>query len=71
MAHTCNPSLLGRQRSEGSRCKASLGKYFERPYIKITRVKWTGGVTQMVECLLCKGEALSSDPNPIKNKKTI
>jgi hypothetical protein len=27
---------------------------------------WTGGVAQAVECLLCKDEALSSNPNPIK-----
>jgi hypothetical protein len=27
---------------------------------KITRAKWAGGVAQVVECLLCKHEALSS-----------
>jgi hypothetical protein len=28
------------------------------------RAKWTGGVAQEVERLLCKGETLSSHPNP-------
>jgi hypothetical protein len=28
---------------------------------KITKVKWTGGVAQAIECLLCKCEALSSN----------
>jgi hypothetical protein len=35
--------------------------------------KWTGGATQVVEHLLCKGEALSSNPRPTikKKKKTV
>jgi hypothetical protein len=37
---------------------------------KITSVKWTGGMTQAVEHLLCKCEALSSNPSPTKNKQT-
>jgi hypothetical protein len=28
---------------------------------KITRAKWTGDVAQALECLLCKGKALSSN----------
>jgi hypothetical protein len=35
----------------------------ETPISKITRAKWTVGVVQVVECLLCKGEALSSNPS--------
>jgi hypothetical protein len=31
--------------------------------------KWTGGVAQAVHCLLCKGEALSSNSSPTKKKK--
>jgi hypothetical protein len=34
----------------------------ETPISKITRAKWTGGVAQVVECLLCKHEALRSTP---------
>jgi hypothetical protein len=29
-------------------------------------LKWTGGVGQVVECLLCKQEALSSNPSSSK-----
>jgi hypothetical protein len=32
---------------------------------KITRAKWTGGMTQAVACLLCKG----SNPSSTKKKK--
>jgi hypothetical protein len=39
------------------------------PSPKITRAKWTGGVTQVVEHLLCKHEALSSNPSPTERKK--
>jgi hypothetical protein len=37
------------------------------PISKITRAKWTGGVTQAVEHLLCQHEALNSNPSPTKN----
>jgi hypothetical protein len=36
---------------------------------KITRTKWTGGVTQVVQHLLCKPETLSLNPGSIKKKK--
>jgi hypothetical protein len=43
--------------------EVSLGK--KRDLIsKITRAKWTGGVVQAVEHLLCKPKALSSNPSP-------
>jgi hypothetical protein len=42
----------------------------ETPICRITRAKWTGGVTQVVLCLLCKCEALSSNSSPTKNKPT-
>jgi hypothetical protein len=54
-----------RLRQEEWMCKASLG-YIETSYLKTN--KRTGGVTQVVECLLCKLEALSSNPFPPKNK---
>jgi hypothetical protein len=31
--------------------------------------KWSGGVAQLVDCLLCKCEARSSNPNTAKEKK--
>jgi hypothetical protein len=36
------------------------------PISKIIRGKWTGGVAQAVECLLCKYKALSSNSSLIK-----
>jgi hypothetical protein len=41
----------------------------ETPISKIIQAKWTGGVTQAVGCLLCKGKALSSNPSPTKKTK--
>jgi hypothetical protein len=40
-----------------------------RPIPKIIREKQTGCVVQVVECLLCKHEALISNPSPTKKKK--
>jgi hypothetical protein len=42
--------------------EAEIGRIAEIPSPKITRAKWTGDVTQAVEHLLCKHEALSSNP---------
>jgi hypothetical protein len=39
------------------------------PSSKITKGKWTGCVAQAVACLLCKYEALSSNPSPTKKKR--
>jgi hypothetical protein len=38
------------------------------PISKITRAKWTEGGAQVVLCLLCKCEALSSNPSPTKKE---
>jgi hypothetical protein len=37
---------------------------------KITGAEWSRGVAQVVECLLCKCEALSSNPCPAQKKKS-
>jgi hypothetical protein len=39
------------------------------PNSKITRAKWTGGVAQVVEHLLCKSKARNSKPSATKKKK--
>jgi hypothetical protein len=39
------------------------------PISKITRAKWTGGMSQVVEHQLCKCKALSSNPSPMKIEK--
>jgi hypothetical protein len=41
----------------------------QEPISKITRAKWTSGMAQAVEYLLCKCEALNS--NPSSNKKNF
>jgi hypothetical protein len=46
--------------------KASPGKYFGDPISKITKAKWSGGVAQAEQGMLCKHEALSSAPVPSK-----
>jgi hypothetical protein len=52
--------LLRRQRSEGLRFEASLGKKRMRCYLKNTQQnKWTGGVALVIECLPNKCKALS------------
>jgi hypothetical protein len=35
----------------------------------ISKAKWTGGVAQMVECLLCELKTLSSNPTATKKEK--
>jgi hypothetical protein len=40
------------------------GQPGQDPISKLTRTKWTRGVTQAVECLLCKPETLTSSPSP-------
>jgi hypothetical protein len=39
------------------------------PYPYITRAKWTGGLAQAVQHLLCKCKGLGSSPIPTKKKK--
>jgi hypothetical protein len=59
MAHTCNPSYLGRLKSGGSQvdpANCDPAKSSQIPISKITRAKWTGSMVQAVECLLCKRE---------------
>jgi hypothetical protein len=38
---------------------------------KITTAKWTGGIAQAVECLLCKSEVLSSNPGWGKGSRLL
>jgi hypothetical protein len=39
------------------------------PISKINRPEWTGSVTQVIEHLLCRHGALSSNSMPTKGKK--
>jgi hypothetical protein len=53
----------------GSWFEASLVYSLQDLISKLTRGKWTGDVAQVVECLLCKLEALNSNPSLTKKKK--
>jgi hypothetical protein len=66
------PGLMphGRLRLGGSQFEASLHKQFVRSISKITRAKWTRGVAQAVEYLLCNCEAeFKTSVPPKKTKK--
>jgi hypothetical protein len=41
------------------------------PIFKRTRAKWTGSMDQVLEHLLGKREALSSNPGPTKKKRLL
>jgi hypothetical protein len=50
--------------------KAKPGQIvWETPISKMTRVKWTGGVAQVVQCLFGKTKTLSSNPSYMKRKR--
>jgi hypothetical protein len=61
VANACNPSYFEgwAQKNWGLRIESNNS---QDPISKITRAKWTGG-TRVIECLLCKWEVLSSNPN--------
>jgi hypothetical protein len=54
----------------GSRFKTSQANIEIIPISKKTRPKQTGGMTQAVECLLCKHEAMNTNSKSPKKKKT-
>jgi hypothetical protein len=56
---------------EDGRERPAQAKLHETPISKITRAKWTGGVAQLEEHLLCKLEALSSNSTPTHKKNDI
>jgi hypothetical protein len=66
VAHTCNPSYLGSWDQENCTSRPAQANSLQDSIFKRTRAKWTGGVTQAVENLLCKHKALISKPSPTK-----
>jgi hypothetical protein len=66
VAHAYNPRYLGGRYGED--CSLRLAQANSSKYLisKKTRAKWTGGVVQAVQHLLCKCEALSSNSSPTK-----
>jgi hypothetical protein len=71
VAHACNPNYLGGWDQEDNGSRPALANSSQEPISKITRAKWTGGLTQTVECLLGKHKALNLNPssNPQKNNR--
>jgi hypothetical protein len=69
VADTCNPSYLGSCYQEDSGSRPVGANSSQDPTLKIFNTKKGFGVTQVVEHLSSKCEALSS--NPITAKKKI
>jgi hypothetical protein len=66
VAHPCNPNCLGDWDWEDWGLRSALAVFPRNAISKIIRAKWTGGVAQVVEHLLCEHEALIANPNPTK-----
>jgi hypothetical protein len=67
VAHAYNPSYLGDRNQEDHGSKPALGKWFVRFVSKIPNTqKRAGGVTQAIQHLPSKCEALSSNPRTTK-----
>jgi hypothetical protein len=69
VAHTC---ILAIWEADTKRITAaSLSKQFLRPHLQSNQSKMDWSVDQGVECLLCKHEAVSSNPHPTKDNMKI
>jgi hypothetical protein len=68
VAHTCNLSYLGGWDQADGSLRPTWTNSSQDPISKLTRAKWTGGIANVVQCLLCKHEVLSSKPSPPKKK---
>jgi hypothetical protein len=56
------PSYLGGWDQEDHGSRPAWANSLQDPISKITKTKWIGSVAQVVECLLCRCKALSSNP---------
>jgi hypothetical protein len=56
---------------ENGGLRAAQENSSQEPHLQNNQAKWTGGVVQEVEHLLCKHEALSSNSRVTKKKKKI
>jgi hypothetical protein len=66
LAHACNPSCLGGWDQEDPVWRPTWANSSWDPHLQNNQ---TRGVAQAVELLLCKCEALSSNPSPTKKKR--
>jgi hypothetical protein len=69
LPHASNPSYFGDWDQEDHSSSPAQANSSWDITSKLTRAKWSEGVAQMVEHLLCKNEALNSNPSPTKKKK--
>jgi hypothetical protein len=69
VVHACDPSYLGGWDWEDHSLRPAWENSSRDSISKISRAKWTGGVAQMVECLLCQWETLSTNSSPAKKKR--
>jgi hypothetical protein len=69
VAHTRNLSYLGEEDQKDPSLRSAPANSSQDPISKITRAKWTGSMAQAVQHLLCKCEALYSNPSPTKEKR--
>jgi hypothetical protein len=70
VVYAYNPCYLGGSDQEDFCLKSALANSLQDLISKITRTKWTGDVAQVVVCLLCNCEVLSSNPSLTKKKKS-
>jgi hypothetical protein len=66
VAHTCNLIYFGDWDQDDHGSRLTQANTLQDSVSKITRAKWTGGVSQAVECPLYKCKTLSSNLNPTK-----
>jgi hypothetical protein len=59
VAHDCKPNYLRGWDQEACSSRPDWANSSQDPISKLTREKWTGGVAQAVEHLLCKYKAQS------------
>jgi hypothetical protein len=63
VAHTCNPSYSGGRDQEDQGSKPAWANSLQDPILKNPTQKRAGGVTQVVERLPSKHEALNLNPS--------
>jgi hypothetical protein len=68
VVHACNPSNSGGRYQEDLRSKPARGNISPEPTLKIFNTKKADGMAQVIECLLSKCEAMSSNSSTTKKK---
>jgi hypothetical protein len=71
VAHTCNPSYSGGRDQEDHSLRPALANSSQDPISNILNTRKRAGVTQVIEHLPGKYEALNSNPSTVKRKKCI